>query len=185
MQNNKFKKQNLKIDIAYLQISLLTNALPCFYIHRESMTNTREFPKLVQFPAIISKIQQEFDSRQWSEEVHPSKISFQFLNVCVGFGDFNPMILALNAERKFVSQIQRRTKLGQFTLIQLNFRSTLFYRSWRRFIWASHSQVKKIKTNDPRTIFLVFMVDATYQVEYACVKVNPRAEEVVCCYSIN
>ena len=28
------------------------------------------------------------------------------------------------------------------------------------------------------------MVDTTYQVKYACVKVNPRAEEVVCCYSI-
>ena len=80
------------------------------------------------------------------------------------------MILALNAERKFVSQIQRQTKLGQFTLMQLNFRSTLFYRSWRRFIWASHSQVRKIKTNDPRTIFLGFMVDTTYQVEYALCK---------------
>ena len=29
MQYNKFKKPNLKIDIAYLQTSLLTNALPC------------------------------------------------------------------------------------------------------------------------------------------------------------
>ena len=76
MQYNKFKKQNLKIDIPYLQISLLTNALPCFYtVDRESMTNTREFPNLDQFPAIITKIQQDFDSWQWSEEVHPSKIS--------------------------------------------------------------------------------------------------------------
>ena len=40
------------------------------------MSNTREFPNLDQFPAIIAKIQQDFDSRQWSEEVHPSKISF-------------------------------------------------------------------------------------------------------------
>ena len=39
------------------------------------MTNTREFTNLDQFPAVITKIQQDFDSRQWSEEVHPSKIS--------------------------------------------------------------------------------------------------------------
>ena len=39
--------------------------------------------------------------------------------------------------------------------------------------------MKKIKTNDPRTISLGFMVDTTYQVEYASVKVNPLAEEVV------
>ena len=32
MQYNKFQKQNLNIDIAYLQISLLTNALPCFFM---------------------------------------------------------------------------------------------------------------------------------------------------------
>ena len=32
MQYNKFQKQDLEIHIAYLQILLLTNALPCFYM---------------------------------------------------------------------------------------------------------------------------------------------------------
>ena len=31
-QYNKFQNHNIKIDIAYLQISLLTNALPCYYM---------------------------------------------------------------------------------------------------------------------------------------------------------
>ena len=53
--------------------------MPCLafiwsWIHDEY--NTREFLNLDQFPAIITKIQQDFDSQQWSVEVHLSKISF-------------------------------------------------------------------------------------------------------------
>ena len=76
MQYNKFKKPNLKIDIAYLQTLLLTNALPCFYMIVNPCRIRASFPSSISFPPYITKIQQDFDSRQWSEEVHPSKISF-------------------------------------------------------------------------------------------------------------
>ena len=50
MQYNKFQKQNLKIDIAYLQISILTNALPCFYVIMNPWRIRASFPTLISFP---------------------------------------------------------------------------------------------------------------------------------------
>ena len=50
MQYNKFKKQNLKIDIAYLQISLLTNALPPFYMIVNPWQIRASLPTSISFP---------------------------------------------------------------------------------------------------------------------------------------
>ena len=161
MQYNKFQKQNLKIDIAYLQILLLTNALSCFYMivnpwrMRASFLQPRSvspYNLLLTFRFnFATKIQQDFDSRQWSEDLHLFRnIVLIPRRIPVAFRVFNPMILALNVERKFHRQIQRRQSWTT-TIQLLNFRSQLFYRSRRQFIWASHSQVKQIKANDTRT----------------------------------
>ena len=50
MQYNKFQKQNLKIDIAYLQISPLTNAFPCFYMIVNLWRIRASFPISISFP---------------------------------------------------------------------------------------------------------------------------------------
>ena len=71
------------------------------------MTNTREFPNLDQFSAIITMTQQDFNSRQSSKEVPLCQNIVLIPRRIRCFSRF-PVILALNAERKFVRDIQRR-----------------------------------------------------------------------------